>query len=84
MYDTSADLCGRWAQLGALYPFARNHNHKEYPNQEFFRFGENVITAAKKSLATRYALIKHYYALFLESVFNIFFKMLFYYYLEST
>ncbi len=68
-YGTADEiLCGRWIQLGALYPFARNHNHKDWPDQEFHRYTDKLITAAKTSLQSRYSLLRHFYSLFLKSV----------------
>jgi alpha-glucosidase len=38
MRVATPDLCNRWTQLGSLYPFMRNHNLKESPDQDPMAF----------------------------------------------
>lgn len=67
MRSTNAELCARWYQAGALYPFTRNHNHLEARDQEPYSFYEGYVTvAAAKAIQLRYSIIKWYYAQFIE------------------
>jgi alpha-glucosidase (family GH31 glycosyl hydrolase) len=64
--DTTEELCSRWMQLGAFYPFSRNHNAKGSVSQEPYLW-ENVLESAKIALGIRYSLIPFYYTLFYEN-----------------
>uniref|UniRef100_A0A7M4G243 Integrator complex subunit 1 n=1 Tax=Crocodylus porosus TaxID=8502 RepID=A0A7M4G243_CROPO len=61
---TSEELCTRWMQLGAFYPFARNHNTQNEKAQDPTVFSSEVRTAMKEVLLTRYTLLPFLYTLF--------------------
>ncbi|XP_048349411.1 lysosomal alpha-glucosidase-like [Sphaerodactylus townsendi] len=62
--STSEELCVRWTQLGAFYPFARNHNTMNEKAQDPTAFSPAARTAMKEALETRYALLPFLYTLF--------------------
>ncbi|NXA38556.1 LYAG glucosidase, partial [Eudromia elegans] len=61
---TSEELCTRWMQLGAFYPFARNHNTQKEQAQDPTVFSPAARTAMKDVLLTRYSLLPFLYTLF--------------------
>uniref|UniRef100_A0A3Q2Z2S4 Glucosidase, alpha; acid (Pompe disease, glycogen storage disease type II) n=1 Tax=Hippocampus comes TaxID=109280 RepID=A0A3Q2Z2S4_HIPCM len=62
--DTTEELCVRWMQLGAFYPFMRNHNDRQYAPQEPFVFGQKAQAAMRSALNLRYSLLPFLYTLF--------------------
>ncbi|CAH3034609.1 unnamed protein product [Porites lobata] len=63
----TSEMCLRWTQLGAFYPFFRNHNGFGYKAQDPTAFGDEFVSKARKVLLTRYWLIPFLYTLFYEA-----------------
>ena len=59
--DATAVLCARWAQLGAFYPFMRNHFAEGKAPQEFYRFDDKYQVGMKESIKQRYSLLRYLY-----------------------
>ncbi|GBM96247.1 Maltase-glucoamylase, intestinal, partial [Araneus ventricosus] len=62
--ETTAELCTRWMQLGAFYPFYRNHNGMGEKAQDPVALGADVAAASKRAVERRYALNPYLYTLF--------------------
>ena len=64
--DTTAEMCARWIQFGALYPFARSHNAGTV-DQEPYMFDEVINAMNRNSLKLRYSLLPYLYQLFVDA-----------------
>ncbi|XP_058151204.1 sucrase-isomaltase, intestinal [Dasypus novemcinctus] len=67
--DTTEELCRRWMQLGAFYPFSRNHNADGYQHQDPAFFGQNslLVNSSRHYLNIRYTLLPFLYTLFYKA-----------------
>ncbi|XP_046463507.1 sucrase-isomaltase, intestinal-like isoform X2 [Daphnia pulex] len=63
---TTEELCARWMELGAFYPFSRNHNTFGMPPQDP-AIWSSVASASKTALNIRYRLLPYLYTLFYHS-----------------
>jgi alpha-glucosidase len=61
--NTDMELCNRWMQLSAFFPFFRNHNVLGAIPQEPYRW-EAVTEASRKALAIRYLILPYMNTLF--------------------
>ncbi|XP_033207574.1 lysosomal alpha-glucosidase-like isoform X2 [Belonocnema kinseyi] len=65
--NTTPSLCNRWMQLGAFYPFSRNHNSNDTVEQDPVMMGDLVVKSSKKALTVRYELLPYLYTLFFRA-----------------
>ncbi|QKX64214.1 uncharacterized protein TRUGW13939_11387 [Talaromyces rugulosus] len=61
--NTDEELCNRWMQLSAFFPFYRNHNEQSTLPQEPY-YWASVIDSTKSAMQIRYALLPYFYTLF--------------------
>ena len=60
--DSNAKLCTRWYNIGAFYPFSRNHNRRNSTDHYPWSFGEYYEKIIKKDIQYKYSLLRYYYS----------------------
>ncbi|CAF3630946.1 unnamed protein product [Adineta steineri] len=61
------EMCIRWMQLGAFYPFSRNHNAWKKPDQDPASWTSYAVNIMASALRIRYTLLPYYYTLFYKA-----------------
>ncbi|CAF1510774.1 unnamed protein product [Rotaria sp. Silwood1] len=63
----SEEMCIRWMQVGAFYPYSRNHNVRDTPDQDPASWSESAVAIMVSALRIRYTLLPYYYTLFYKA-----------------
>lgn len=63
-------LYSRWIQLGAFFPYFRNHTGVNTKSAEPWTFGEEVTEIARNYISLRYKMIPYLYSTFYEATQN--------------
>ncbi|CAF0745626.1 unnamed protein product [Didymodactylos carnosus] len=61
------EMCIRWMQVGAFYPFSRNHNIWKTEDQDPAHWSDMAVDIMVKALKIRYLLLPYYYTLFYKA-----------------
>ena len=64
--NTDEELCNRWMQLSAFFPFYRNHNDLNSIPQEAYVWA-SVAEATKTAMSIRFQLLPYMYTLFYQA-----------------
>ncbi|MCU6709285.1 glycoside hydrolase family 31 protein [Paenibacillus sp. J5C_2022] len=66
-HDTSGELLVRWTQMGAFFPYCRNHSNLGTVRQEPWSFGGEIEEIVRQYIGLRYRFMPHLYNLFHEA-----------------
>ncbi|KAF2645172.1 hypothetical protein P280DRAFT_391630 [Massarina eburnea CBS 473.64] len=61
--NTDMELCTRWMELSAFFPFYRNHNSRNTIAQEAFRWA-TTAEGTRRAMHVRFQLLPYWYTLF--------------------
>ncbi|NXD73316.1 MGA protein, partial [Eolophus roseicapillus] len=65
--DSEYELCIRWMELGAFYPYSRNHNQKGTRRQDPVSWNATFEEISRNVLNIRYTLLPYFYTLMYDA-----------------